>query len=189
MPIKMERDGKNNKRVPWTLVGMGIGVSISVLSWIGISELLSVIKKSKLPEEELIIFTSLFYGIVFFIALGGVRAESRRYRLLISKTPYGELPPPPSKAKATLNRIKTILWHIFCMVSLGWLTPVLIIYWAGLTHSKWAVATCACFSSLLAGAYYVLKKTDEMKMASNHLFFSIGVIIGAALVTILIIGY
>ena len=187
MPRKSDTNKKKSQKVPWILIGFGIGLCISVLSWFGISGLLSIIEKSKLPEEELAIFTSLFYGIVFFIALGSLRAESRGYKLLISRKPFGDLPPPVSGAKAALNRVKTFLWRVFSLFSLGWLTPALVIYWAHFKHPRWTVATCACLSSLLAGSVYAVKKKDKMKTPHNGLIFFFGIIFGAALVAGMII--
>ena len=175
-------DGKPSKRIRWALPGFGIGASISVLTWLGISGLLRVIENSKLPEEELAIFTSLFYGIVFFIALGGVRAESRRHKFLISRKIYGDLTEPPSKAKGSINRTKTMLWSVFCLFSMVWVTPALVIYWADPKHTGGAVAACVCLASLVAGVSFVFKKTINIKAPYDHLMFFIGLFFGTALV-------
>ena len=172
---------KNNKKIPRALPGFAIGASVSVFSWLGISGLLFIIEKSRLPEEQLAIFSSLFYGIVFFIALGGVRAESRRYKLLISRNIYGDLPALSSEPKTTLKRIKTLLWSVFCVFALGWVTPALVIYWSVPKHTGWAVAACACLSSLVAGVSFVFKRKINLQTSYDQLMFFGGLFLGVAL--------
>jgi hypothetical protein len=137
------------------------------------------IDKFKLPEEELAIFTSLFYGIVFIVAFGGVRMESRRNKMLISRGLYQEPPPSPSKKKIKIRRIKTILWVGFSVFSLGWLTPALVIYWAEPIHPEWIITAFGYLFSLVIGIAYVLKKAFEIKTLGHYVMFFVGVCFGA----------
>lgn len=164
-------------------VGFGIGAAISLLTKFGITGLLSLIERFQLPEEELAIFTSLFYGIVFFVALGGVRTESRRNKLLVTGKPYATSPPDPEpKTKTPLGRIKTVLWYVFSCFSLAWLTPALIIFWADPKHPDWAVSACAYLFSLVAGAVYILRWEEKIKTGYNRFILYIGICLGAILV-------
>jgi hypothetical protein len=177
---KMQADRKENIRQAW--VGFGVGASVSLLAYVGIAGLLFLIEWSRLPEEELAIFTSLFYGIVFFIALGGVRSESRRHKLLVTGKPYSKVPPDPEpKMRTRFDRIKSVLWYAFSSFSLGWLTPALVIYWADLKHPHWAVSICAGIFSLLAGTVYALKRAKKIGTRSNHIVLYVGVCLGALL--------
>jgi len=178
----MQAGPKKNLRFPWALAGFGIGVSISFLASFGISGLLFMIEQFKLPEEELAIFTSLFYGIVFFIALGGMRTEIRRNKMLVTGKPYAKQPlPPASKSRETFDRIKTVLWYGFGIFSLGWLTPALIIYWMEPRHPDWAVSVCAYLFSFVAGTAYALKKADMIRTGYNYVVLYAGVGLGALL--------
>ncbi len=184
----MQTNQKKYKRIPWVCLGFGIGVSVSVIVCFGISALLFIIDKFRLPEQELIIFSSLFYGIVFFIALGGMRAETHRYKLIVSKKPFEELSPPPAKSKMTIDRIKTILWVIFSIFSLGWLTPALVIYWAVPIHPTRVISGCAWLFSLIAGAAYIFKKNSDIETPYHHFIFFVGICLGIVLVNSFSIG-
>jgi len=178
----MLADRKITSLRPWIWVGFGIGVSVALLTCLGISGLLFLIERVRLPEEEMAIFTSLFYGIVFFIALGSVCGESRRHKMLVSRTPFEAPSPPKSKSRETLVRIRTLLWYIFSLISLGWLTPTLIVYWANPKHPGWAISACAYLFSLVTGTVYLMKRTDRVKTGSNYIMLYVGVCLGAFLV-------
>lgn len=178
----MQAREKESIRRPWVWIGFGIGAAISFLAKSGIAGLLFLVGRFQLPEEELVIFTSLFYGIVFFIALGGARSESRKYKMLVTGRPYQAPPPPASKARETMGRIRKVLWYIFSLFSLGWLTPALIIYWSAPRHPGWAVSVCAYLFSLVAGTVYMMKRAGKTKTWYNYATFYIGVCLGAFLV-------
>lgn len=178
----MQTGMRNKTRIPAVWIGFGVGVAVSSLAHFGIDGLLFLIAQFQLPEEELVIFTSLFYGIVFFIALGGVRSESRRYKALVTRGLYVRPSPPESRARETMGRIRTVLWYIFGLFSLGWLTPALIIYWADPRHPDGAVSVCAYLFSFIAGAAYVWKRRDAVKTGYNCAMLFVGVCLGALLV-------
>lgn len=177
------QDGKKEKiGLPRIWVGFGIGAAVSSIAYSGIAGLIFLIEQFQLPEEELVIFTSLFYGIIFFVALGGVRAESRRYKMLVARRPFETPPPPASRARETMGRIRTVLWYVFSLFSLGWLTPALIIYWTEPKHPDWAVSVCAYLFSLFAGTVYVLKRSDKIRTGYNYAMLYVGVALGAFVV-------
>lgn len=178
----MQAGNQKNIRRPWVWIGFGIGAAISFLAYFGIAGLLFLIAQFQLPEEQLAIFTSLFYGGVFFIALGGLRSESRRYKMLVTGRPCEAPPPPASKARETMGRIRTVLWYIFSLFSLGWLTPALIIYWADPKHPDWAVSVCAYLFSFAAGTYYVMKRADKAKTWYGYAMLYVGILAGTLLV-------
>lgn len=179
----MQTGQQEKFRRSWGWIGFGIGVAVSFLVKFGIAGLLFLIAQFQMPEEELAIFTSLFYGIVFVFALGGVRIESRRHKRLVTGKPYATSPPDPeSKTRTRFDRIKTVLWYVFGCFSLAWLTPVLIIYWADPKHPDWAVSVCAYLFSLVAGTVYVLKREEKIKTVHNRVIFYIGICLGALLV-------
>jgi hypothetical protein len=180
--LKMQTDRKENIRRSWIWIGFGIGASVSLFANVGIFGLLFLIDWFQLPEEELTIFTSLFYGIVFFIALGGVRAENRRYKMLVTRDPYETPSPPESPARKRFRRIRTVLWYAFGSFSLGWLTPVMIIYWAELKDPHQAVTICAFLFSLAAGTAYVLKHGGKIRTRYDYIVLYVGVCLGALLV-------
>jgi hypothetical protein len=178
--MQADRKGKFRRSLGW--VGFGIGVVVSLLAYFGIAGLLFIIEWSRLPEEELAIFTSLFYGIVFFIALGGVRSESRKYKMLVARRPFEPTSPPTSPARETLRRILTILWYAFSLFSLGWLTPALVIYWADTKHPHLPVSICAFIFSLVAGTAYALRRAKKTGIGNAGYFvLYLGVCLGALL--------
>lgn len=170
---------KNRRSLVWT--GFWIGVLVSLFAYFGIAGLLFLIGWFQLPEEELAIFTSLFYGIVFFIALGGVRAESRRHKMLVTKGVYEQPAPPESPARKTFRRVRTVLWYGFGAFALGWLTPALVIYWAELKNPHWAVSISALIFSFVAGTAYVLKRAGRLGKGADYFSLFGGVCLGALL--------
>lgn len=179
----MQAVKKESQRHLWIWIGIGLGGCISFLAYLGIAGLLFLVESSKLPEEELAIFSSLFYGIVFFIALGGMRTESRRHKMLLTGKPYAtSLPSPESEAKKKLGRIKTILWYVFSSISIGWLTPALVIYWADPRHPDWAVSISLYLLSLVAATVYALKRAEKILTGYNYILLYAGVCLGAIIV-------
>jgi hypothetical protein len=179
----MQADRKATPRRPWMWVGFTIGAAVSFLAKFGIAGLLFLIQYFQVPEEELAIFTSLFYGLVFFIALGGMRTESRRHKLLLTGKPYATSPPElESRPKTHFDRIKTVLWYVFGCFSLAWLTPALIIFWAEPKHPDWAVSVCAYLFSFAAGAIYILKREEKIKTGYNYFILCVGICLGVILV-------
>lgn len=177
----MQEEKKKTRR-SWVLIGFGIGAVVAFLINFGIAGLLFLIGQFQLSEDELVIFTSLFYGIVFFFALGGMRFESRKYKMLVTGRPFQAPPPPVSKIRETMGRIRSVLWYIFGLFSLGWLTPALIIYWTDLKHPDWAVSIFAYLFSFAAGTAYVIKRADSEKTGYDYAMLYIGICMGALLV-------
>jgi len=180
MDSSNKQNGKRPiKRVSWVRIGFGIGVSVALLGYFGISGLLFAIEKFEIPEEQLTIYTSLFYGIIFFIAFSGFRVETRRHRMLLSRKPYEELSQPiTTKAKEKLKRIRSILWLIFTVVSLGWITPALLIYWMEPRHIVRPVVICSSLLGVAAGILIVLKRTQDTKTPYDYFLFSVGLFLG-----------
>lgn len=180
--------GQGKKRLSWIWAGIGIGALVSLLTHLGIRGILFFIEDSHLPKQELIIFTNLFYGIVFFIALGGLRTENKRYKRIVSRNPYNHIPPPVlSKARARFKRIKTILWIVFSAVSLGWLTPALVIFWTAPKNPRVAVIACAYLFSMVVGVAYGLgNNRNETPQPRGYLMLLVGILLSASVINGLI---
>ena len=165
-------------RSPWIVNGFVIGFSISLFVCFGVIFLLSMIKKLKFPEHEVLVLTVLFYGIIFFIAHSGVRADTRRNRALISRNSIKNFSKAPAETKSTKARVKTILWNMITIISVAWVTPALIIYWISPRHPHMAYAAC-CFLFSLAGATaYLLKTGKQNQTVYNRIIFFTGVCLG-----------
>lgn len=175
----MQVDVKDNFRRLLIWVGFGIGASVFLLAYIGIAGLLFFISWFRLPEEELAIFTSIFYGIVFLIALGGVRYESRRTKMLITRRPFETEASLLSGQRKVFSRIKTALWYVFGSFSLVWLTPALVIYWADPRSPDMSVSLFAYLFSLIAVTVYALKRGKRIRTVTNHLILYFSAVLGA----------
>ena len=137
-----------------------------------------MIRKLKLPEHEVLLFTVLFYGVVFFIAHAGVRANTRRNRALISRNSIKDFSTTPTGMKSVIARAKTVLWNIITIISVIWLTPALVIYWVAPRHPAMAITVC-CFIFSLAGATGVLFKIGKQNQTVyKKLMFFVGVCSG-----------
>jgi len=165
-------------RTPWVVSGFGIGVSVSLVVCFGVDFLLSMVTSLKFPEHQVLIFTVLFYGVIFIVAHSGVRAGTRRNRALISRNSMKDFSATPMGSKSATARAKTALWNIVTVVSVIWLTPALVIYWIAPRHPDMSITVC-CFIFSLAGATGVLFKTGRQKQtAYNTLMFFVGVCSG-----------
>ena len=165
-------------RSPWIVTGFGIGGSISFFVCFGVTFLLSMIRKLKFPEHEILIFTVLFYGIIFFIAHLDVRANMRRNRALLSRNSIKDIDTALTGGKAATARAKTVLWNIITIISVAWLTPALVIYWIAPRRPGMAFTAC-CFIFSLAGATaYLFKTGKQNQTAYNRIIFFVGVCAG-----------
>ena len=142
-----------------------------------------MIKILKFPEQEVLIFSVLFYGLIFFVAHSGVRANTRRNRALISKNSFKDRSKVPAGTKSTIDLAKTVVWNIIAIISVVWVTPALIIFWAAPRHLVVAYAAC-CFIFSLAGATaYLFKTGKQNQTVHNRLLFFVGVCSGVLAVT------
>ena len=167
-------------RFPWTVIGFAIGVSISLFVRFGINLLLSLVKNLNLPEHEVVLYTSLFYGAIFFIAWFGLRADRRSNQALISRWPrlIEDDPPPKSKINSMISRVKTILWSAFGIFSVVWITPALILYWVAPKHPERGILACTILFSLAGATAFFLKNSHKIQTAVSRLMFFIGVCFG-----------
>jgi hypothetical protein len=179
MNNSMQPNRKIIGRVSWIRIGFGIGVSISLLGYFGISAIIFAIDTFQIPKEQLTIYTSLFYGIIFFIAFSGVRVETRRQRMILSRKPYEEPSTPiTTKARERIKRIRSISWGVFTIVALGWITPALIIYWMGPRHVARYIVCFSCLLGVAAGIVFVIRKIRDFKTAHDYFLFSGGLCLG-----------
>lgn len=161
----------------WIAAGLGIGLSISLLVHFGIMGLLLLLNTLNLAEQEILIFSCLFYAVVFFIARSGVRVDNRRNRDFVTRQAYEEH--PPTKRKVAIGRIKTVLWVTFGCIAIGWITPVLLIYWSDPQDPEWAItASIFIFTSAAAVAFF-LKNDKKIKSTVDRITFFIGAGLGA----------
>lgn len=167
-----------------------MGVSASLLGYFGISGLLFAIELFHMPEEQLAIYTSLFYGVIFFFAFSGFRAETRRHRMLMTKKLYEEVPSAPirTKARAQMARVRRCIWVLFSVVSLGWITPALVIYWMEPLHVARMVVVSASLVGVAAGIFFVRRKIENVKTTYDLFRFFVGLCIGIYLANSLGIG-
>ena len=169
-------------RCPWILSGFIIGISISLFVCFGIIFLLSLIEKLKLPEQEILIFSVLFYGIIFIIARSGVRVNTRRNRALVSRNSIKEFSEVSAETNSAATRTKTILWNMVTIISVVWLTPVLILYWTTPRHPNVAIASCCFIFSVLGAIAFLFKVGKQGQTGYNKLMFFIGVCSGVFVV-------
>ena len=166
------------ERSPWIVNGFVIGVAISLFVCSGVILLLSMIKRLELPEHQVLLFTVLFYGIIFLIAHSGVRAGTRRNKALISRSAFKDCSNTQAETKSTTALVKTVLWNTVTIISVAWLTPALIIYWAAPRRLSMAYTVCCFLFSLVGAIAYLLKTRKQKQTVYNRLLFFLGVCCG-----------
>ncbi len=175
-----------NKRIidqsPWVVNGFIIGISVSLFVCSGVMPLIKMVKNLELPEHEVLIFTVLFYGIIFFIAHSGVRTGTRRTKELISRSAFKHYSKAPPETKSTADRVKTVLWNTVTIISVTWVTPALIIYWAEPRHLNRAYSACCILFSLAGAIAYLLRTRKQNKSMANRILFFVGVCSGVFVV-------
>ena len=175
-------------RCPWILSGFVIGVSISSFVCFGIIFLLSLIEKLKFPEQEILILTVLFYGIIFIIARSGVRVNTRRNRALVSRNSIRDYAEVQTGTKSTAVLMKSVLWNLVTVFSVAWLTPALILYWAAPRHPNVAIASCCFIFSVLGAIAFLFKAGKQNHTVYSKFMFFTGVFSGVLVVILFFPG-
>lgn len=165
-------------RSPWIVNGFGMGGSISLFVCLGVTLLLSVIRKLQFAEHEILIFTVLFYGIIFFIAHLDVRANLRLNRALMSRHSVRDVPAPLTGMNSAKARVKTILWNSITVISVAWLTPALVIYWIAPRDPGMAISACCVLFSMVGATAYLIKTGKQNQTVYNRLLYYAGVCCG-----------
>jgi hypothetical protein len=148
----------------------------------GAEFVLYMIGSFELSREVLVIYTSILYGIVFFIARIGAR--SNKQRSVPDITDYGQddnetkilFKKSPIKA-----RVRTFLWVFFGAFSVFCLTPGLVIYWSSPIHPEKITAVLGSFFGLASAAIYFAVKNERFPKIIDRLFFLIGTFLGLSI--------
>ena len=158
--------------------GISIAVIISLFASLGINFILTLINNLHLSKQLVVIYTSIFYGIVFFIARAGVRIKKNpRYRSFYREDPDEE-PESISGIKSMLSRVGSVLWIAFGVISIVLLTPALVIYWKSPLNPDRIIMTCGFFFSLAGAVAFFFQNNEKIKSTSGRIIFFSGVFLG-----------
>ena len=161
--------------------GLGIVLVISLFVRSGISFILSLLNNLQLPKQVVVIYTSIFYGIVFFIARAGVRVKKRSRYGSLYKDDLEEEEESISGNKSMLSRARSLLWIAFGVISILLLTPALIVYWRSPLNPGRIIMICGVIFSLAGTGIFFIQNSEKIQSVAGRIMFFSGVISGILL--------
>ena len=177
----MNKNRKNN----WLLCllyGFGISFLIALFVLLGVQFMLFLLAGWKLPREVVVVYTSLFYGIVFFIARIGTRAKNRWKQITINEEDLEDETEIFTKKRSIISRIRSVLWILFAIFSVLWLTPTLVIYWTSPLHSNSIFTLFSFVFGFTASVIYFVVNTEKFLSITDRLIFFLGACSGPIIV-------
>ena len=178
------RRGKNN----WLLCllsGLGISLLGALFILFGVRFVLLLVETWQLPKQVLVIYTSIFYGIVFLFARAGVRVKSRWKYAPVNEEHLEDETEALSEKRSVISRVRTAIWVSFGIVSVLWLTPALAIYWISPLHPNRVILLCASIFGLAAAAIYFVGNDEKFLSITDRLMFCLGACFGPIIVVFL----
>ena len=170
---------KENNRILCLLSGFGIAFLSALFVILGVCFMLWLLDNWQLQKEIVVIYTSIFYGIIYFIARAGVRVKSHGQNANLNEKNLEDKIEAPSKIKSLISRVRFIAWSFFWIFSILWLTPVVVIYWASPLHPNRIIMLFAFILSLATASIYFLGKIEKFLSITNRLIFYLGACLGS----------
>jgi hypothetical protein len=177
MIVEVSEDKKN---IWLSCLFSGFGIAFLTVLFVisGVRFILFFLESLQLQREVVVIYSSIFYAIIFFIARAGVRVKSHWQH-----TPsYEEYPEKEmeklSKKKSLFSRIRNIMWISLGIYSILWVTPALSIYWGSPIYPNRVIGLCSFLFALTASAIYLIVKAKFYSLLSDRLIFFAGAFSG-----------
>jgi len=157
------------------LTGIGISICIALFVRYGISFILYLLDFWQVST----INTIILYGMLFILARIGIQIAGRRGR----PKKIGKWADDAAEEKSESSDLFTVLWTIFAVFSVQWLTPALIIFWIyDPPYPKALIMLFVWIFSLgTAGVYYFGNDEKYRSIIYKLIFFS-GAFLGTAAV-------
>jgi hypothetical protein len=163
------------------LSGLAIALLVSLFVIFGTNLMLRIIRAFDLPTQALVIYTSIFYGIIFFIARASVPVNRRPLSLQETEEGLLDEGENPPKKRPAISLLLTILWVLFGIFSVLWVTPALVIYWSSPIYPDKITALLALIFGLASAAIYFALKNERFHSILDRLLFLGGTCLGLSI--------
>ena len=170
---------KENNWILCLLSGFRIAFLSALFVILGVCFTLWLLENWQLQKEILVIYTSIFYGIIYFIARAGVRVKSYRQNANLNEKNLKDKIESPFKIKSLISRVRIIAWYFFWIFSILWLTPAAVIYWASPLHPNRIIMLFAFILSLATASIYFIENIEKFLSITNRLIFYLGACLGS----------
>ena len=158
--------------------GFVITLLVVLLVKFGVDFVLSIIGSFELSNHVLVFYTSIFYGIVFFIARAGVRIKNQRLNPDLPEENLLDEIESLSKKKSIISVMRSLLWLIFAAFSVLWLTPALVVYWSSPIYPDKMTALVGSLFGLASAAIYYAAKNEKFPLVMDRVLFITGTCLG-----------
>ncbi len=167
------------------LSGFSITFLCSIFIFLGVQFILYLLKALHLQKDVVIIFSSIFYGIVYLIARAVVNARSRGKQSNFAPEELDSMD-ELIESRPQITGFRITAWSIFGIISVMWLTPALVIYWASPVYPSKIVVIFSFILSLPTAVIYYLLNDNKFKRSADSLVFYLGACSGLFLAIFLI---
>jgi hypothetical protein len=176
--------GKN--WVSCLLSGFGITFLCAIFVFSGVRFMLYLLKALHVQKDVVIIFSSIFYGIVYLIARAVVNVRSRRQQSHFALEKLEADMDESSESRPQIPEFRLTPWFLFGVFSVMWLTPALVIYWASPVYPGKIIVIFSFIFSLPTAIIYYLLNDKRFQSLTDRLVFYLGACTGLILAMFLI---
>ncbi len=169
---------RNNRLLPF-LSGLAVSVLIAAFVGWGVPFVLHLFDWWQVSKLN----TVILYGMLFIIAKIGVQYKGRRGK------PNGKNEEPVDDAQVHHNEkgspgILSVLWSLFAIYTLLWLTPALIVFWAYGTDYPPDIITLFVYPlSLITALVYFYAIGKKWPSVVAKIGYAAGALLGPVIVS------
>jgi len=168
------------------LSGFGITFLCAIFVFLGVQSILYLLKALHLQKDVVIIFSSIFYGMVYLIARAVVNVRSRRQRSHFALEELEAGMDESSESRPQIPDFRLTAWFLFGIFSVMWLTPALVIYWTSPVYPSKIILIFSFIFSLPTAIIYYLLNDKKFQFLTDRLVFYLGACSGLILAIFLI---
>ncbi len=168
------------------LSGFGITFLCAISVFLGVQSMLYLLKALHVQRDVVIIFSSIFYGMVYLIARAVVNVRSRRQQSHFALEELEAGMDKLNESKPQIPEFRLTAWFIFGIFSVMWLTPALVIYWASPVYPSKIIVIFSFIFSLPTAIIYYLLNDKKFQSLTDRLVFYLGAGSGLILAIFLI---
>ena len=178
MIVEVSEDKKN---IWLSCLFSGFGIAFLTVLFVisGVRFILFFLESLQLQREVVVIYSSIFYAIIFFIARAGVRVKSHWQHTPNYEEYTEEEMEELSKNRSLFSRARNIMWLSLGIYSILWLTPALSIFWVSPINPDRVIDLCSFLFALTASTIYLIVKAEIYSLLSDRLIFFVGAFSGA----------
>jgi hypothetical protein len=180
---------KKNKWLLNMFPGFGIAFISAIFILLIISLILSLLESLPLPRNLVVIYSTMFYAIFFFIARSGAGIKKRHWQPNLYEEPCKEDKISAlSKKRSLISRVGSIAYFLSGIFAVMLLTPALVIYWISPMHPSRLIMLSAFILSLITATIYFIKNEEKYLSRADRMIFYMGACLGSIIGCYLYLG-